>query len=356
MKRFVLSLLVTGSLLVAVACSDEFSTNTLPPSSDGGTDCKPTTASVQSTIFARRCTNIGCHAAKDPASSLDLESPGVDTRLNNVEAADCPGEVLVQAGKPDVSFLIRKLEDEKPTCGTRMPRTDKAMSGSEINCLKAWISSLPAGPPRDASAPDVAPNCSIGESPCGGACVDRQTDSNNCGGCGTVCPTDKKFCSSGECVAACPGGTTTCGSGCVDTARDTRHCGGCDKSCNSGQVCTAGACGCGEAVAYKAKIEDPIIVPLCATSNCHGRANAPAGGLDLRAGTAYGALVAKKSTAPTCNQRTFVVPSDVPASYLVDKLRGTSGICGSPMPKSGGMAPSQLAAIESWICNGAPND
>ena len=109
-------------------------------------------------------------------------------------------------------------------------------------------------------------------------------------------------------------------------------------------------------VAYKTQIEDAIIVPLCATSNCHGRAQGPAGGLDLRAGVAYGALVGKTSTAPSCNTRTFVIPNDVPASYLVAKLRGSAGICGSPMPKSGGLAPSQLAAVEAWICNGAAND
>jgi hypothetical protein len=356
MKRLAFSFLFLAPLLVAVACSDEFSTNALPPSSDGGTECKPTIASIQSTVFVRRCTNIGCHTAKEPASALDLESPGVEARLNNVEAADCPGEVIVQPGKPDTSFLIRKLEDEKPTCGTRMPRTDKAMPASEIACIKTWIAGLPPGGPTDASAPDVAPNCRIGESACAGACVDRQTDPANCGTCGNVCPNDKKFCSSGECVASCPGGTTACANACIDTSRDIKHCGGCANACDPGQVCSGGSCSCGEDLAYKEKIEDAIIVPVCATSNCHGRASAPAGGLDLRAGVAYGALVGKKSTAPSCNNRTFVVPNDVAASYLVDKLRGTPGICGSPMPKSGGLAPSQLAAVEAWICNGAAND
>jgi hypothetical protein len=144
MKRLSFSFFVVGSLLVAVACSTEFSTNTLPPSSDGGTECEPTTGSIQSTVFARRCTNIGCHTAKDPASALDLESPGVEGRLSNVEAADCPGEVIVVPGQPDTSFLIRKLEDEKPACGTRMPRTDRAMPPAEIACIKSWIASLPA--------------------------------------------------------------------------------------------------------------------------------------------------------------------------------------------------------------------
>jgi hypothetical protein len=357
MKRLAFTAIVLAPLLVAVACSDEFTTNTLPPSSDGGTECKPNIASIQSTVFARRCTNIGCHTAKDPASALDLESPGVEARLNNVEAADCPGEVLVLPGKADTSFLVRKLEDEKPACGMRMPRSEKGIPASEIACIKTWISGLTnTGPLPDASAPDVAVNCKLGESVCGGVCVDRQTDPKNCGECGNACPADKKFCAGGQCLAACPGGTTSCSNACIDTTSDTRHCGGCGNACSIGQVCSGSACACGTDVAYKAQIEDAIIVPLCATSQCHGRTTAPAGGLDLRAGTAYGALVGKNSGAPACSSRTFVVPNDVAASYLVAKLRGTPGICGSPMPKSGGLAPSQLALVEAWICNGAAND
>lgn len=361
-KPIVFSALVAAPLLVAVACSDDFSTNVLPPSSDGGTECKPTITSIQSTVFARRCTNVGCHVAPDgsvaPASGLDLESPGVEARLYNVLAADCPGEVLVVPGKPDTSFLVRKLEDEKPSCGTRMPREDKGLAPADIACIKSWISALPSnGPLRDASAPDVAPVCGIGENACGAECVDRRTDPNNCGSCGKVCPADKKFCASGECVSSCPNGTTSCSNACIDPTRDAKNCGGCGKACAAGKLCSASACNCGGTVAYKKDIEDAILVPSCASASCHGRANAPAGGLDLRAGFAYAALVDKKATAPSCSNRTQVVPGDVSASYLVDKLKGGPNICGSAMPKaSGGLPPSQLAAIEAWICNGAAND
>jgi len=356
MKRIAFSILVVAPLLVAVACSDEFSTNALPPTSDGGTECKPNIASIQATVFARRCTTVGCHGSTEPASSLDLASPGVDARLVNVLAADCPGEVVVTPGKPDTSFLIRKLEDEKPTCGTRMPREDKGLPSGDIKCIRDWISSLPSTGIPDASNPDVAVNCGIGESACNGVCVDRQTDPKNCGKCANQCPDDKKFCSSGECLNACPGGTTSCSNACIVTGSDPKHCGSCTKACGAGEVCKGGSCGCGDTVTYKAQVEDPIIVPLCATANCHGRMTAPAGNLDLRAGQAYAAMVDKKASAPGCATRTLVVPNDVPGSYLVAKLRGTGGICGAPMPKSGGLAPSQLAAIESWICNGAKND
>jgi hypothetical protein len=42
-----------------------------------------------------------------------------------------------------------------------------------------------------------SPSCAQGESLCGGACVDEQTDSNNCGGCGLACATG---CTAGRCL------------------------------------------------------------------------------------------------------------------------------------------------------------
>jgi hypothetical protein len=198
-----------------------------------------------------------------------------------------------------------------------MPREERGLSDADIECIKGWISSLPSTGLPDASTPDVAPVCEIGENVCNATCVDLLTDPNNCGKCGDVCPADKKFCSSGTCVAACPGGTASCGSSCIDTQNDPKHCGNCTNACGTGKICKGGSCGCGDEVTYKAQIEDAILVPICATSQCHGRTNAPAGNLDLRAGTAYDALVDKKATAPGCSTRTLVVPNDVAGSYLI---------------------------------------
>ncbi|MBS2031247.1 MAG: hypothetical protein JST54_25335 [Deltaproteobacteria bacterium] len=48
-------------------------------------------------------------------------------------------------------------------------------------------------------------SCGSGLSACGGSCVDEQTDANNCGGCGRVCPTGVSgpaACVSGQCAPA----------------------------------------------------------------------------------------------------------------------------------------------------------
>ena len=95
-----------------------------------------------------------------------------------------------------------------------------------------------------------------------------------------------------------------------------------------------------------------ILVPRCAS--CH-----PAGGTQpprLDAASAYGALVGVQSGQSSL---LFVKPFDAEGSYLVHKLRGDAtsvGGSGTLMPPEGALSPADLAAIEAWITNGAPND
>ena len=55
----------------------------------------------------------------------------------------------------------------------------------------------------------------------------------------------------------------------------------------------------------------------------------------------------------------LVTPSDVSKSYLDYKVRGdmsSAGGSGTIMPADGALDPADIAAIEAWIANGAPND
>jgi hypothetical protein len=111
----------------------------------------------------------------------------------------------------------------------------------------------------------------------------------------------------------------------------------------------------GTAVAASfSSIVQGILVPRCATSACHS-----AGGTApvLEASSAYAALVNVQSSQSSLK---YVEPNDAEKSYLVQKLRGTAASVGGSvatiMPPDGALAPADIAAIEAWISNGAPND
>jgi hypothetical protein len=90
---------------------------------------------------------------------------------------------------------------------------------------------------------------------CGGVCTDTKTDPSNCGACGApACPPEKD-CANGQCCTrqgdacgetaeCCFAGTLTtcCGGVCLDTSRDENNCGGCGTVCPSGDVCFNGEC------------------------------------------------------------------------------------------------------------------
>lgn len=115
---------------------------------------------------------------------------------------------------------------------------------------------------------------------CHGACVDVQTDTANCGGCGFACPagiscvgavccnsgtaacTNDKYCCDGPCVnghclpggthptapvataPACPDGEAFCNGACIPVLADTSNCGSCGNVCSPGIVCIGGVCRC----------------------------------------------------------------------------------------------------------------
>jgi hypothetical protein len=102
-------------------------------------------------------------------------------------------------------------------------------------------------------------------------------------------------------------------------------------------------------------IEAELLVPRCATAACHA-GNPPVYAPQLDGGAAYGALVGVPSGQAAMN---LVEPGAPERSYLVFKLRGdaaSAGGTGAPMPTDGLLDAADVAAIEAWIANGAPND
>jgi C1A family cysteine protease len=90
---------------------------------------------------------------------------------------------------------------------------------------------------------DVQFNPCPGQEQCNGVCTDTKgSDTNNCGGCGWVCPSGLT-CIGGECGYTCPAGTIECQIGqCIDNQNDDNNCGQCGNSCSNRQHCVQGKC------------------------------------------------------------------------------------------------------------------
>ena len=100
--------------------------------------------------------------------------------------------------------------------------------------------------------------CQPGLVACNGVCVNLQSESNNCGSCGTTC-TAPAVCASGSCNTTCAQGYQKCTDSCVNLATDSGHCGSCDKVCDAGVPCYGGVCGCPEGVLFcQGQCYDPM--------------------------------------------------------------------------------------------------
>lgn len=106
--------------------------------------------------------------------------------------------------------------------------------------------------PMGATCVQGSCQCGPNQTKCGTACVDTQTDVANCGKCGTVCGADAGAimgggtwqCKAGACAVVCPMGKTYCNNdACVDTQSDIDNCGMCSNACDpQTQQCTMGQC------------------------------------------------------------------------------------------------------------------
>jgi hypothetical protein len=96
----------------------------------------------------------------------------------------------------------------------------------------------------DAAGALQAP-CSVGLQRCGEVCVDLQTDTDNCGACGTLCPVAPETynCEGGVCIPPSCAPLVNCGGLCDDLLTSSINCGACGISCPEGTTCLAGECG-----------------------------------------------------------------------------------------------------------------
>lgn len=99
----------------------------------------------------------------------------------------------------------------------------------------------------------VCSTCPTGQTVCNGTCRTLSRDVNNCGACGTVCPSfanGTSACVNGVCTGTCNTGFANCngnaGDGCeTNIASSISNCGACGNVCsvaNGSAVCVNGQC------------------------------------------------------------------------------------------------------------------
>ena len=110
--------------------------------------------------------------------------------------------------------------------------------------------------------------------------------------------------------------------------------------------------GCPGPPAKLSEVQREVFQKSCIFSACHQAAGA-AGGLTLD-GSPYASLVNQPSVGSP--GRTRVVPRDLQASYLYEKLGNPTPAVGTQMPPGAPLSADQLQLVRSWILDGAKDD
>jgi hypothetical protein len=92
---------------------------------------------VTQTVFLTVCATAQCHSTATKMQGLDLQSPGVVSRLIGVSATEGTG-LLVDPNAPQTSVLYTKLTSTPPF-GVQMPFGEAPLDPATVQCVLDWI-------------------------------------------------------------------------------------------------------------------------------------------------------------------------------------------------------------------------
>lgn len=98
----------------------------------------PTLQSIQDQVFTPTCAVSGCHTGGAPAADMNLDNGNSFTSLVGVSSIEDNNFQRVNAGDPDNSYLIQKLEGTA-SVGERMPRGGAPLPDTTIKTIRQWI-------------------------------------------------------------------------------------------------------------------------------------------------------------------------------------------------------------------------
>jgi mono/diheme cytochrome c family protein len=357
----------------------------------GGGPLEPTFTSIQANVFTPICEQ--CHSGAGAPFGLRLDAANSYALLVGVPSGEEPGFQRVEAGDPDSSYLIQKLEGRAGT-GERMPAGLPPLPSATIATIRQWITDGALKDTPQSNAPirvtSLSPLPSSAQSTLPASITagfDRELNAttvdattfrlDRSGGDGTF--------GNGNDVAVVPASVTvpaantssavmslTGVASVNDTYRITIAGTGppavLDLAGNAldGELAGVFPSGNGAAggdfvaqftvggmQATLQSIQDNVFTPKC--SGCHsgGGAQLP-GSMNLTSvASSRAALVSVSSVEVSALQR--VAPGHAADSYLIRKLEGTPGIVGERMPLFGTpLDQPTIDVIRQWIDTGAP--
>src|SRR3989442_11503888 len=119
----------------------------------GAKGCKPPAQPTVSfanniqPIFNRSCALAGCHVGPVPTGPVDLSVGQAYGQIVNVKSAQQPNLKRILPGKPDQSYIIRKIEGGPNIAGVFMPQGcpgaplngPRCLSADDIAAIRQWV-------------------------------------------------------------------------------------------------------------------------------------------------------------------------------------------------------------------------
>lgn len=102
-----------------------------------------TLADIQERVFRPHCAIPSCHASAEPTGRMRLDEDFPRASLRGVAAmgVSCGGQGLVRIvpGDPAASLLYRKITEDAPPCGSRMPQAADPLPAELTDLVRDWI-------------------------------------------------------------------------------------------------------------------------------------------------------------------------------------------------------------------------
>ncbi len=123
-------MLTTAAVVVVCSCAGEGTGLERVP-------LAPTLSSIQANIFGPICTQ--CHTGTSAPRGLVLDAGLARQFIVGVPSVDVPELLRVNAGKPDSSYVVWKIEGRSAILGGRMPLGLTPLSSEQIAAIRGWI-------------------------------------------------------------------------------------------------------------------------------------------------------------------------------------------------------------------------